>query len=128
METKKVKTNDFREMCENTRVELQSWKAVKRAFLSLENDENADFVEICKFYFADNKREKDFRLALCEKANKKTGKVSYHVGKLIINKFIKNCINDKDFEKLPIYQNLLNIRKIYFAKKVEKQNKQNAEK
>lgn len=126
MKTKK--TNDFLEMVENTRVELQSWKAVKRSFISLENEENADFVAICKHFFSVPANEKAFRLELCKKANKKTGKVSVHRGKIIINRYVKTCLEKDGWEQLSIADNLRGIRKIYFAKKVEMQNKANAKK
>ena len=124
---KRQKTNDFLEMVENTRVELQSWKAVKRAFLSLENEENADFVAICKHYFSVPANEKAFRMELCEKADK-MGRVSPHRGKIIINRYIKGCLSNDGWERMPIAENLRGIRKIYFAKRIEKQNKANAEK
>lgn len=117
--------NDFQKMCENTRKESKSWKQVKKTFLSFENKENEDFRKICEYFFSSGKNEKLFREKLQEKANKR-GEVSEHVGKLVINSFIKELIKSGDFEKLEICENVKNIKKQHFSKRAkEQQEKEN---
>lgn len=119
--TKKAnQKNDFLVMCENTRKESKSWKQVKKTFLSFENKENEDFRAICEYFFSIGKNEKAFREKLQEKANKR-GEVSEYVGKLVINAFIKDLIKSGTFEELPICQNVKNIKKQLFAKRVAAQ-------
>lgn len=118
---KTMAKNDFILMCENTKKELTSWKAIKRSFCSLENKENEDFVKICEYFFSISKNEKLFRKKLQEKATKKG--CSAHVGKLVINSFIKELIKSGEFESLEICENVKNVKKQFFTKRAEEQQK-----